>query len=127
MKNQVSNNNNTNAKIFGTVTNAPEIKVTASGKRKAGCRLVSYEKVTGEDGVVKNNKVWRNIIAWGSTADFLQRNFTPGRKVTIECTERNASYTDQNGKLKNIHEFNVDRVLHLGEVKPTVLKSGTDC
>jgi single stranded DNA-binding protein len=124
MKNQVSNNN---ARIFGTVTSAPVVKVSATGKHMATCRLVSYEKVTDEAGVSKNKKVWRNIVAWGKTADFLQRTFEVGRKVSVECTERKGSYTDQNGKQKTVHEFNVNKVLHLGEVKVPAIKIGADC
>ena len=124
MKNQETNNK---SRIFGTVGMAPEIKVTQTGKLKATCRLVSFEKVTDEQGEVKNKKVWRNLVAWGKTADFMQRNFGMGRKVSLECTERNRDYTDENGKVKKVHEFNVNKVLHLGGIELPVLKNGADC
>ncbi len=124
MKNQTSNNN---ARIFGTVTTAPVVKVSATGKTMASCRLVSFEKVADETGTLKNKKVWRNLVAWGKTAEFLQRNFEVGRKVSLECKERKGHYVDQNGKEKSVHEFNVEKVLHLGEIKVPAIKIGADC
>lgn len=124
MKNQEKNNS---SKVFGTVSNAPEMKMTTAGKMRATVRLVSYEKILCEDGTLKNKRVWRNIVAWGKKAEFLCRTFTVGRKVSLDCTYRNGEYTDAQGNAKKIEEYLVNRVLHLGEVKKSVMKTGMDC
>ncbi|MCC7298287.1 MAG: single-stranded DNA-binding protein [Bacteroidia bacterium] len=126
MKNQETNTN-TSAKIYGTVTNAPEVKVFETGKVKASCRLVSYEKVINETGELVNKKVWRNVVAWGKSADYMSRNFAVGRRVSLDCTEKMRTFSDTDGKEKKVHEFILNRVLHLGDVKATAIKIGGDC
>lgn len=124
MKNQEMNNN---AKVFGTVSNTPEVKLTSSGKLRASFRLVSFEKSKNEFGEIQNSKIWRNVVAWGKQAEFVQKTMSVGRKVCLDCVERNASYTDSTGKEKNVQEFLLNRVLHLGDNKKSVIKVGSDC
>lgn len=114
-------------KIAGTVSAAPELRVLAGGKTLATCLMLTFETEVADNGVEMRKKVWRQLVAWGKTAEFLKRNFSVGRKVIVDCTERNRSYVDANGKQKMAHEFLVNRVLHMSAEKKTAVRLSGDC
>ena len=123
MKDQVKQNN----KIQGIVSATPTMKFTPTGKKRVAFRLLSIEKVLDTNGAQVSKKVWRNVVAWDKTAEFVQRTMFAGRSVVIECTERTASYTDANGRNREVCEYLIQRVLHLGKVNTGRIEAGTDC
>lgn len=136
MKNQIEiTDNNIQAlvresatvKIAGTVSTAPELRVLSGGKTMATCLMLTFETAVADNGVETRKKVWRQLVAWGKTAEFLKRNFSAGRKVIVDCTERSRSYVDASGKERHSHEFLVNRVLHMSAEKKTALRLSGDC
>jgi len=125
MKNQIMKNQ---IKVYGTVTNAPEVVTLQSGKMYVKCRLVTYaEIVDTETGELKKAKQWHNLVAWGAKASFIEKTMVKGRRVSVLGTLRESKYTNQAGKAVEICELNIDRVLHLGEVKIPVIKVASSC
>ena len=115
-------------KIYGTVTNAPEVLELANGKTLAKCRLVSHVDITDEEtGEIKKTKQWHNLVAWGKAATFLQKNLIKGREVSILGTPRSKHYTNAAGKEIKSVEVNVDHVLFLGAVKNKSIKIAASC
>ncbi|RYY43043.1 MAG: single-stranded DNA-binding protein, partial [Chitinophagaceae bacterium] len=71
----------------------------------------TYSNAKGEK--VKETQ-WHNLIAWGKTAEIVEKYLAKGSEVVIEGKLINRSYTDKEGNKKYVTEVEVAELLMLG-------------
>ena len=100
--------------LIGNLGNDPEIITLESGKKLAKFSLAtneSYKDVSGQ----KIDKVeWHNLVAWGKTADIIEKYVTKGKEVAIEGKLTSRSYETKEGEKRYVTEVVVNELLMLG-------------
>ncbi|MES2394721.1 MAG: single-stranded DNA-binding protein [Bacteroidota bacterium] len=71
----------------------------------------SYKNAKGE--LVKETQ-WHNLIAWGKTAEIIEKYLKKGSEVAIDGKLINSNYTDKDGVKRYVTEIEVNEVLILG-------------
>lgn len=103
--------------LIGNLGNAPEIRNTESGKKLARFSIATNESYRNAKGEKVTDTQWHNVIAWGKTAEIIEKYLDKGSEVMIEGRLVNGSYSDKEGNKKYFTEVEVNDVLMLGNKK----------
>lgn len=99
--------------LIGNLGINPEIKTLDKGGKLAKVTIATNETYKNAKGEKITETQWHNLIAWGKTADILERYTKAGSKVAIEGKLVNRSYTDKAGQKKYITEVEINEVMVL--------------
>ncbi|WP_456422037.1 single-stranded DNA-binding protein [Lutibacter sp.] len=100
--------------LIGNLGNNPEIITLDSGKKLAKFSLATNESYKNTEGEKITNTDWHNIIAWGKTAEIIEKYLDKGNEIAIEGKLTSRSYEDKDGNKKYITEVVVNELLMLG-------------
>ena len=100
--------------LIGNVGNDPEIKVLETGKKLAKLTLATNETYKNEKGEKVTETQWHNVVAWGKTAEIIEKFVTKGKEIAVEGKLTHRSYDDKNGDKKYVTEVIVSELLLLG-------------
>ena len=94
-------------KFSGRPTRDPEIRYTEGAQPMAVARYTlavdrKYKKEGGQQAD------FLSIVAFGKTAEFVEKYIKKGIKVIVECHAQSGSYTDKNGNKVYYTEFVAD-------------------
>ena len=84
--------------LIGNLGNNPEILNLESGKKLARFSLATNETYTNSQGEKITNTEWHNLIAWGKTADVIEKYVTKGKEIAVEGKLTSRSYEKNNGE-----------------------------
>ena len=70
--------------LIGNLGNAPEIVNLDSGKKLAKFSLATNETYTNAQGERITNTDWHNLVAWGKTADIIEKYVTKEKKLPLK-------------------------------------------
>lgn len=101
--------------LIGNVGNTPEIKSLEGGKKIAKLTLATNESYKNEKGEKVEDTQWHNIIAWGKTAEIIEKYVEKGKEIAIEGKLTHRSYDDKNGDKRYVTEIVVSELLLLGK------------
>ncbi len=99
--------------LIGNLGVAPEVKSFENGKKLAKFSLATNESYKNDKGEKIKNTQWHNLIAWGNTADYIEKYLKKGMEVAIDGKLSNRNYTDKDGVKRYITEVQVNEVLIL--------------
>lgn len=98
--------------IKGRITKDGEIRRTKSGK--AVCSF----HIACDNGKDKNGDKYPAdfipCVAWGQTADFIQKYFPKGAEILVEGELKTRTYDDERGSKHYIMEVNVSEICFCG-------------
>ena len=100
--------------LIGNIGMAPEIKTLDGGKKLAKMSIATNESYKNAKGELVKETQWHNLIAWGKTADIIEKYLKKGSEVAIEGKLINRNYTDKEGLKRYITEIQVSELLMLG-------------
>jgi single-strand DNA-binding protein len=101
--------------LIGNVGNDPEIKNLDGGKKVANITMATNEVYYRENGDKVEQTEWHKVVAWGKTADIIEKYVTKGLQIGIEGKLTHRSYDDKNGEKRYITEVVANEVLLLGK------------
>ena len=101
--------------LIGNVGNDPEIKTFDGGKKLAKLAIATNESYKNEKGEKVEETQWHSLIAWGKTADIIEKYVVKGKEIAIEGKLTHRSYEDKNGEKRYVTEVVIDEVLLLGK------------
>lgn len=101
--------------LIGNVGNDPEIKTFDGGKKVANITIATNEVYYKENGDKVEQTEWHKVVAWGKTADIIEKYVTKGLQIGIEGKLTHRSYDDKNGEKRYITEVVANEVLLLGK------------
>ncbi|MCW8896672.1 MAG: single-stranded DNA-binding protein [Flavobacteriales bacterium] len=111
------NNLRNKVQLIGNLGNAPEIINLESGKKLAKFAIATNESYKNAKGETVKETQWHNLVAWGKTAEIVEKYLTKGNEVAIEGKLTSRSYEDKEGNKKYIAEVVVNELLMLGGKK----------
>jgi single-strand DNA-binding protein len=103
--------------LIGNIGKTPEIVNIEKGKKLAKFSLATKEKFTNTKGEKIEETQWHNLIAWGKTAELIEKYVSKGQELAIEGKLTNRSYDDKEGNKKYITEIVVNEIIMLGSKK----------
>jgi single-strand DNA-binding protein len=101
--------------LIGRLGAKAETKRFDSGKLKASFNIATKDVFKNAKGEKVEETTWHNIIAWGNTAEVIEKYTDKGSEIAIEGKLSNRSYEDKDGSKKYITEVIAEEVLLLGE------------
>lgn len=101
--------------LIGHVGNDPEIKNLEGGKKVANLTIATNESYKNEKGEKVEQTEWHKVVAWGKTAEIIEKYVTKGKEIAIEGKLTHRSYDDKNGEKRYITEVVANDILLLGK------------
>ena len=98
-----------NVTLMGRLGKDPELRHTQSGKAVASFSLACDRdyKAQGSD---QRETDWIECVAWGGTAEIIQKYFTKGRSMAVTGRLQVRNWTDKDGNKRRSTEVNVSNV-----------------
>jgi len=104
--------------LIGNVGMNPEIKTLDGGKKLAKMSIATNESYKNSKGERVTETQWHNLVAWGKTAEIVEKYLQKGSEVAVEGKLIHRNYTDKEGQKKYITEIEVSELLMIGGKKP---------
>ncbi|MGJ8551040.1 single-stranded DNA-binding protein [Winogradskyella wichelsiae] len=101
--------------LIGNLGNDPEITNFESGKRLAKFSVATNETYKNAKGEKVTDTQWHNVVAWGKTAEVVEKFVTKGKEVAIEGKLTSRSWEDKDGVKRYITEIVCSELLMLGK------------
>jgi single-strand DNA-binding protein len=101
--------------LIGHVGQDPEIKNLDGGKKVANLTIATNDSYKNEKGEKVEQTEWHKVVAWGKTAEIIEKYVTKGKEIAIEGKLTHRSYDDKNGEKRYITEVVANDLLLLGK------------
>ena len=101
--------------LIGNVGNDPEIKTFDGGKKVANITIATNDYYTNDKGEKVENTEWHKVVAWGKTAEIIEKYVTKGKEIAIDGKLTHRSYDDKDGTKRYVTEVVVNDLLLLGK------------
>ncbi len=101
--------------LVGHVGQDPEIKTFEGEKKLANFTLATNEVYKNDKGEKVEETQWHRLVAWGKTAETIEKYVTKGKEIAIEGKLNHRSYDDKNGEKKYITEVVIGELMLLGK------------
>ena len=101
--------------LIGNLGQNPEVKELNGGKKVAKFSLATNETYRNKAGEKITDTQWHNLVAWGKTADVIEKYLKKGSEVAVEGKLLNRNYTDKEGVKRYVTEIQVNELLMLGK------------
>lgn len=101
--------------LIGNLGNDPEIINLESGKTLAKFAIATNESYKNAQGEKITDTQWHNIVAWGKTAQIVEKYVGKGKEVAIEGKLTTRSWEDKDGMKRYITEVVCSELLMLGK------------
>jgi len=101
--------------LIGNTGNDPIIKTLESGKKVANLTIATKDYYKNDKGERVEQTEWHTIVAWGKTAEIIEKFVTKGKQIGIEGKLTHRSYEDKNGEKRYITEVVASEIMLLGK------------
>ncbi len=101
--------------LIGNLGQEPEIVNLESGKKLAKFSIATNDYYYNKQGDKITDTQWHNIVAWGKTADIIEKYVNKGQEVAIEGKLTSRSYEDSEGQKRYITEVVCNELLMLSK------------
>ncbi len=101
--------------LIGNLGNDPEIINLESGKTLAKFTIATNESYKTAEGEKVTDTQWHNIIAWGKTAEIIEKYVSKGKEVAIEGKLTSRSYETKEGEKRYVTEVVANEILMFGK------------
>ena len=101
--------------LIGNLGQDPEIINLESGKKLARFALATNESYKNAKGEKIADTQWHQIVAWGKTADIIEKYVIKGKEVAIHGKLTTRSWEDKDGMKRYTTEVVCNELLLLGK------------
>ena len=101
--------------LQGRLGKDPELRHTSNGRAVASVSL-AVDRDYKSQGSDSRETDWFTVVAWGSTAEFVQKYFTKGRVMIVAGRLQVRKWTDRDGNKRNSTEIIADNI-YFGDSK----------
>ncbi len=101
--------------LIGNLGNDPEIINLESGKMLAKFSIATNESYKNASGDKVTDTQWHNIVAWGKTAEIVEKYVTKGKEIAIEGKLTTRAWEDKDGMKRYVTEVVCNELLMLSK------------
>ena len=99
--------------LIGNVGQEPTITTLESGKKVIRLSLATNENYKNGKGEKQTDTNWHTIVAWGKTADIIEKFVNKGKEIGIVGKLKTRSYENKDGDQRYITEIIANEILLL--------------
>jgi single-strand DNA-binding protein len=103
--------------LIGRVGQEPTITNLDNGKKVVRLSIATNEHYKDGKGEKQTDTKWHSLVAWGKTADIIEKYVTKGKEIAIEGKLTSRSYEDKDGVKRYVTEVVVSEILLLGSAE----------
>lgn len=103
--------------LIGNLGNDAQVKNLEGGKKVANFSIATTETYKNDKGEKQEETQWHSCVAWGKTAEILEKFTSKGSQLGLQGKLIHRSYTDSDGNTKYVTEVLVNEVLLLSSKK----------
>lgn len=103
--------------LIGNVGQEPTITNLESGKKVARFSLATNEHYKNAKGEKQTDTNWHTVVAWGKTAEIIEKFVVKGKEVGITGKLKTRTYTTDDGNQRYVTEVEANEILLLGSSK----------
>ncbi|MFK8038761.1 MAG: single-stranded DNA-binding protein [Crocinitomicaceae bacterium] len=111
------NNLRNKVQLIGHIGQAPEVIAFDSGNKLAKLTLATNENYKNAKGEKVTDTQWHNLVAWGKTADIVEKFLSKGQEIAIEGKLVNKSYETKDGDKRYKTEIQISELLMFASKK----------
>jgi single-strand DNA-binding protein len=100
--------------LIGNVGQEPTITNLESGKKVARFSLATNENYKNSKGEKQTETNWHTIVAWGKSAEIIEKFAGKGKEIGIVGKLKTRSYTTEDGNQRYVTEVEAKEILLLG-------------
>ena len=100
--------------LIGNVGQEPTITNLESGKKVARFSLATNEYYKDAKGEKQTETNWHTVVAWGKTAEIIEKYVAKGKEVGVAGKLKTRTYTTDDGNERYVTEVLADEILLLG-------------
>ncbi|HCO86538.1 MAG TPA: single-stranded DNA-binding protein [Arenibacter sp.] len=100
--------------LIGNLGEDPKITVLESGKKVARFSLATNEYYKSEKGKKTQSTEWHRIVAWGRTAEIIEKYAGKGNEIGVVGKLKTRTYTTDDGNQGYLTEVEAKEILLLG-------------
>jgi len=101
--------------LIGNLGNDPEIINLESGKTLAKFSIATNESYKNAEGEKVTDTQWHNVVAWGKTAEIVEKYITKGKEIAVEGKLTTRAWDDKEGNKRYTTEIVCNEILMLGK------------
>ncbi len=90
--------------LLGRLGHDPEVREIAKGRKVARISVATQESYTNADGTQMTDTQWHTVVAWGRTAESVERTLRKGDRVAVEGRLVHRSYAGRDGIKRYVTE-----------------------
>ncbi len=103
--------------LIGNLGVNPEVMELQKGQKLAKFSLATNESYYNNAGEKVSDTQWHNLVAWGKTAEKVEKYLKKGTEVAVEGKLVSRSYEDKSGNKRYVTEIVINDFLMLGSKK----------
>ncbi len=101
--------------LIGNVGLEPKMTTFESGKKLVNLSMATNENYKNSKGEKVTDTQWHNLVAWGKTAEIIEKYVDTGNEIAVEGKLTSRSYEDKEGTKRYVTEVVVSEILLLGK------------
>ena len=105
--------------IIGNLTRDPELRTTSTGINVCTFTVAVNRRQRSQTGEAQNEADFFRVTAWRQLGEICQKYLSKGRKIAVEGSIQNRSYTAQDGSKRYVTEIIADNVEFLDRAPET--------
>ena len=100
--------------LIGNPGMDPEVKVFDNGNKLAKFALATNESYRNGKGERISETQWHNLVAWGKTAEIVEKFIKKGKEVGITGKLTTRNYDTEDGQKRYLTEIVIQEIVLLG-------------
>lgn len=100
--------------LIGNPGMDPEVKDLDKGRKMAKFSLATNDYYRNANGERVEETQWHNVVAWGKTAELVEKFVRKGKEIGLEGKLVSRSYDTKDGERRYITEVILNDLLLLG-------------
>jgi single-strand DNA-binding protein len=104
--------------LIGNLGKDPTIRSFESGSSKAQFSLATSDSYINKAGERVTQTDWHNVIAWGPTAQLLEKHGSKGRRLALIGKLTSRKYQDKEGQTRFITEVDAQEIIFMDKEVP---------
>ncbi len=109
------NNLRNKVQLIGNIGQTPTIVTFENGNKLAKITIATNERYKTLKGEIVTDTQWHNAIAWGKTADILEKHVKKGQEIAIEGRLIHESFDGKDGIKRYASKIQINELVMIGK------------
>lgn len=96
--------------VVGNLGHDPRAGTMPTGERAVLLQVATNRRYTAQDGAIVDETEWHRVVAFGRTAENIEKYVRKGNEIAVEGRLRTKKYTGKDGVERNRTEIVAERV-----------------